>query len=304
MNGLLLSALGTVYAANDLMAGMIILYAEVFGLIVFILCAIIFLLESALYLYNGIRKKRATHFTREQELMLDMVFLLFPTLSILYILVPTLGFIFNNDFSSIDTYLDVNVIGHQWYWSYEYSSMLGAVPGFGNMDMDSNVLQIDSFMDTDATINRLLEVTNRLVLPTGYFIGLRITAADVIHSFALPQLGVKVDAIPGRIAQITVFLSSNGIYRGQCSELCGAYHGFMPIVLESLPMAQWYDWYCFNLRVSPSTMLLENMYASIYSSTRVQGSDIFHGRFTSHIDSFMHRFSMDDFHVLRALDRD
>lgn len=263
MNISLMSFLGTVYAANDLMAGMLVLYAEVFGLILFILCAIVLLLETALYMYNGTRKKRATHFTKEQEMLLDMLFLAFPTFAILYILVPTLGFIFNSDFSHIDTYFDVNVVGHQWYWTYEYSSHLCVTPGFYNLNVENATIQIDSFMDTDATINRLLEVTNRLLVPTGHFVGFHITASDVIHSFAIPQLGIKLDAIPGRVAQLTVFVPTDGIFRGQCSELCGAYHGFMPIVLESIPMEQWYDWYCYNVNVNPSALLLSSICSDV-----------------------------------------
>jgi len=263
MENLLLSLLGTVYPANDMMAGMLVLYAEVFGLISFILFAIANILYVCIVIYSGGVKKRITAFPREQEMLLDVFFLIFPTLAILYILVPTLGFIFNSDFANIDTFVNVNVVGHQWYWTYEYYNNLSILPGFSNIYMEISLLQIDSFMDTDATINRLLEVTNRLVIPAGHFVGLHITATDVIHSFALPQLGVKVDAIPGRIAQATVFLPTSGVYRGQCSELCGAYHGFMPIVLEAIKLEYWYDWYCVNLGVTPAMLLLHDVNFSL-----------------------------------------
>jgi len=277
------SLLGTVYPANDMMAGMLVLYAEVFGLISFVLFAIANILYVCIVMYSGNLKKRVTTFTKEQEMLLDVVFLIFPTLAILYILVPTLGFIFNSDFANIDTFVNINVIGHQWYWTYEYYNNLCVLPGFSNINIETMFLQIDSFMDTEATINRLLEVTNRLVIPVGHFVGLHITAADVIHSFALPQLGVKVDAIPGRIAQATLFVPTSGIFRGQCSELCGAYHGFMPIVLEVIKLEYWYDWYCANLGISPSALLLSDLsYCPQQSDSVFTLFEVFDHTFVSH----------------------
>jgi len=283
MENFLVSLLGTVYPANDMMAGMLVLYAEVFGLISFVLFAIANILYVCIVMYSGNLKKRVTLFTKEQEMLLDVVFLVFPTLAILYILVPTLGFIFNSDFANIDTFVNINVIGHQWYWTYEYYNNLCVLPGFANINIETMLLQIDSFMDTEATINRLLEVTNRLVIPVGHFVGLHITAADVIHSFALPQLGIKVDAIPGRIAQATLFVPTSGVFRGQCSELCGAYHGFMPIVLEVIKLEYWYDWYCANLGISPSAILLSDLsYCPQQSASVVTLFEAFDHTFVSH----------------------
>ncbi len=88
-------------------------------------------------------------------------------------------------------------------------------------------------------MQRLLEVTYRVAVPISQFIWLNITSADVIHSFTVPQLGIKIDAIHGHLARTTLCVQFVGVYRGECSELCGAYHGFMPIVVEALTMPDW-----------------------------------------------------------------
>lgn len=254
MENFLLRFLGLVNPANDIMAGVCVLYAELFGVLLFIIFALMAILYVCIVIYNGLSHKRVFIFSRETEMLLDFIFLLFPTFVILYILIPTLGFIFNSDFSNTATLLNINVIGHQWYWTYEYPSNICIVPGW-NIVVEP--LQVDSFMDAEVNLNRLLEVTDRLVVPTGHFIGLHITSSDVIHSFAIPQLGIKVDAIPGRIAQIILYVPTSGIYRGQCSELCGAYHGFMPVVLEAVPLNKWYGWYWASIKVSPFKILLQ-----------------------------------------------
>jgi len=258
MFDLLISLLGMVLPFNDMMASIIVLYADNFGILLFIFFMILCILYISVIFFNGVNLKYRITFDKDKEMLLDIIFLLFPTLCIIYMLVPTLGFIYNNEFSYIDPFTYINVIGHQWYWTYEYYDTICVVPGFFDRDIDLYVAQIDSFMETEDSANRLLEVTNRLVVPCGYFIGLNITSEDVIHSFALPQLGLKVDAVPGKIAQSILFVPNVGIYRGQCSELCGVYHGFMPIVLEALPFEQWYDFICLLFKICPATLFLSN----------------------------------------------
>jgi heme/copper-type cytochrome/quinol oxidase subunit 2 len=254
----LISFLGIVLPYNDMMASIAVLYADNFGILVFIFFMIVSILYISVFLFNDINLKCKVPFTKDKEMLLDIIFLLFPTFCIIYMLIPTLGFIYNNEFSHVDPYMSINVIGHQWYWTYEYSDTIRLVPDCFYGEVDKFVVQIDSFMEPEDSANRLLEVTNRLVIPCGYFIGLNITSEDVIHSFALPQFGLKVDAVPGKIAQSILYVPYAGIYRGQCSELCGVYHGFMPIVLEALPFEQWYDFICLLVQISPATLLLSN----------------------------------------------
>lgn len=119
--------------------------------------------------------------------------------------------------------LTIKVIGHQWYWSYEWRD------GDVNLFWDSYILPVNEIKIGEF---RLLEVDNKLYLPMNSFIRFIITRADVLHSWALPRIGVKVDAIPGRLNQIVSFFEFPGIFYGQCSEICGANHRFMPICIE------------------------------------------------------------------------
>nr|YP_010180204.1 cytochrome c oxidase subunit II [Lamprotula cornuumlunae]QUX33433.1 cytochrome c oxidase subunit II [Lamprotula cornuumlunae] len=129
--------------------------------------------------------------------------------------------------------VSLKAIGHQWYWEYEYSDG-GKSVGF------------DSYMIGNANEGsggyRLLEVDNRCVLPYGVDSRVLVSSADVIHAWALPSVGVKVDAIPGRINQLGVHLISSGLMFGQCSEICGVNHSFMPIGVESVSPMVFYSW--------------------------------------------------------------
>nr|AVI15547.1 cytochrome c oxidase subunit II [Anodonta cygnea] len=129
--------------------------------------------------------------------------------------------------------VSMKVIGHQWYWEYEYG--------------DSNdIVSFDSYMVSGSDVKnggyRLLEVDNRCVLPYGVDSRILVSSADVIHAWALPSLGVKADAIPGRINQLGVHLTSSGVMFGQCSEICGVNHSFMPISVESVSPEVFYHW--------------------------------------------------------------
>lgn len=125
---------------------------------------------------------------------------------------------------------------HQWYWSTEYSDYVN----------DSDNIEFDSYMvptsDLELGTLRLLEVDNRLIVPVDTHVRAIVTSTDVIHSFAVPSLGVKIDTIPGRLNQTSFLIKREGVYYGQCSELCGVYHGFMPIVIECVSLEKYLAW--------------------------------------------------------------
>nr|CBL58224.1 cytochrome c oxidase subunit 2 [Micropsectra junci] len=148
-----------------------------------------------------------------------LLFIAFPSLRILYLLDEI-----NNPSISLKT------IGHQWYWSYEYS--------------DFKSIEFDSYMSSTSKMDsfRLLDVDNRIVLPINNQIRILVTATDVLHSWTIPSLGVKIDANPGRLNQTNFFINRPGLYFGQCSEICGANHSFMPIVIESVPSNFFINW--------------------------------------------------------------
>jgi cytochrome c oxidase subunit 2 len=150
-----------------------------------------------------------------------LLFIAFPSLRILYLLDEV-----NNPSISLKT------IGHQWYWSYEYSD-------FSRIEFDSYIIpQNEMSLDTF----RLLDVDNRVILPINNQIRILVSATDVLHSWAIPSLGVKIDASPGRLNQTNFFINRPGLFFGQCSEICGANHSFIPIVIESVPTNHFIKW--------------------------------------------------------------
>jgi len=150
-----------------------------------------------------------------------LVFLALPSLRLLYLL-DEVG----------DCSLTVKSIGHQWYWSYEYSDFL-------DIEFDSYIVPTNELERGDF---RLLEVDHRVVLPTQTDIRVLVTSADVIHSWTVPSLGIKADAIPGRLNQLSFYIKYPGVFYGQCSEICGANHSFMPIVVEAVPLKNFMEW--------------------------------------------------------------
>lgn len=152
---------------------------------------------------------------------LILIFIAFPSLRLLYLLDEV-----NNPRITLKT------IGHQWYWRYEYSDFL-------QVEFDSYIVP---FNEIDNSGFRLLDVDNRTVLPINTQVRVLVRAADVIHSWTVPALGVKVDAIPGRLNQIRFIIRRPGLFYGQCSEICGANHRFMPIVLERVSVDYFLNW--------------------------------------------------------------
>nr|UCU57945.1 cytochrome c oxidase subunit 2 [Dicronocephalus adamsi] len=155
--------------------------------------------------------------------MIEIIWTILPAVTLIFIALPSLRLLYlldeiNNPLVSIKS------IGHQWYWSYEYSDFMGFE--FDSYMIPSNELNPNSF--------RLLDVDNRTVLPFNSQIRMMITAADVIHSWTIPTLSVKIDATPGRLNQISFLMNRAGLFFGQCSEICGANHSFMPIAVESI----------------------------------------------------------------------
>nr|YP_009131204.1 cytochrome c oxidase subunit II [Cyanoplax caverna]AIA77053.1 cytochrome c oxidase subunit II [Cyanoplax caverna] len=150
-----------------------------------------------------------------------LIFLLLPSIQLLYLLDEV-----------DDPALTVKAIGHQWYWTYEYSD-------FKNFSFDSYMVSTEDLTKGEY---RLLEVDNRLVLPINMLVRMVITSADVIHSWTIPAMGVKVDAVPGRLNQTSFMGNFPGVFYGQCSEICGANHSFMPIVLEMTDTKSFLSW--------------------------------------------------------------
>nr|AFG29103.1 cytochrome c oxidase subunit II [Hoplodictya acuticornis]AFG29104.1 cytochrome c oxidase subunit II [Hoplodictya acuticornis] len=163
--------------------------------------------------------------------LVEVIWTILPAIVLLFIALPSLRLLYLLDEVNMPS-ITLKTIGHQWYWSYEYSDFL-------NIEFDSYMiptieLPIDGF--------RLLDVDNRVILPLNSQVRILVTAADVIHSWTVPALGVKVDGTPGRLNQTNFLINRPGLFFGQCSEICGANHSFMPIVIESVPINAFIKW--------------------------------------------------------------
>jgi cytochrome c oxidase subunit 2 len=172
--------------------------------------------------------RRLTH-----ESTFEVVWTVVPGLVLILLAVPSLKLLYSLDFLifEYEPIITVKVIGHQWFWSYEYLV-------FSDVDfLQFDVINFDSYLVAEDELNpnglRLLEVDNPLMVPGNAYIRFLITSVDVLHSWAIPSLGVKVDAVPGRLNQMLTFIKRPGDFYGQCSEICGVNHGFMPIRLVS-----------------------------------------------------------------------
>nr|URX53282.1 cytochrome c oxidase subunit II [Glyptotermes sp. 11 AB-2022a] len=167
--------------------------------------------------------------------MIEVAWTLAPAIILIFIAVPSLRLLYLMDEIHNPT-LTLKAIGHQWYWSYEYS--------------DFTKVEFDSYMKPQDTqekeMFRLLDTDNHTTLPMNSFTRIIVTAADVLHSWTVPSLGVKTDATPGRLNQCNFLINRPGMFYGQCSEICGANHSFMPIVIESVSTNTFINW-IYNL---------------------------------------------------------
>lgn len=154
--------------------------------------------------------------------LVETVWTILPIVVLVFLVYPSIYLLYLIDESSVEFLCTLKVIGHQWYWSYKIDGIIN--------------LEIDSYIDADGAV-RLIDVDNRVVVPVQEHIRALITSRDVLHSWALPSLGVKMDAIPGRLNQFVFIVIMNSIIHGQCREICGVNHSFIPIVLESVNLS-------------------------------------------------------------------
>ena len=176
-------------------------------------------------------KRNPTPSKRSHNTVLEVLWTAAPILILVIIAVPSLKLLFFMD-RTHEADMTLKVVGHQWYWSYEY-------PDHGEFAFDSLMLQDDELQPGQP---RLLAVDNEVVLPVDTSVRVLLTSADVIHSWAVPALGVKTDTVPGRTNETWIRVNKEGTYYGQCSELCGVNHGFMPIAIRAVSKAEFDAW--------------------------------------------------------------
>ena len=163
--------------------------------------------------------------------IIEIIWTVLPAVILIILALPSLRLLYLID-ETTEPRITLKTIGHQWYWSYEYSD-------FKDIEFDSYIIPTNSLEDSNF---RLLEVDNRVILPYLTQIRLLVTAADVIHSWTIPRLGIKADAVPGRLNQLNILFNRPGVFYGQCSEICGANHRFIPISVEAINPQDFLIW--------------------------------------------------------------
>jgi cytochrome c oxidase subunit II len=168
---------------------------------------------------------------------LEVVWTLVPVGVLVLIAVRSFALLYSME-EKFDSDVTVKVVGHQWYWEYQYA--------VGTKLLREVLFRFDSYMKADDDLEvgqlRLLATDTAVLLPRTTRVRILTTSADVIHSWALPAAGVKMDAIPGRLNQVNLFFNRPGVFHGQCSELCGVNHGFMPVTVKALDAERFRGW--------------------------------------------------------------
>ena len=207
------------------------------------MCAIISIFVLLLLGYTMFRFRRGANPTPSRtshHTMLEVVWTLLPVLVLVAIAIPSIRLL-AAQYSPPPADLTIKVVGHQWYWSYQYPDN-GGVELVSNMLKERKDVKPGERYRTDHDGPIMLAADERMVIPVNKVVKFLITSEDVIHSFAMPAFWIKMDANPGRVNETWVKVTRPGVYFGQCSELCGARHGYMPIVIEVLPQPQFDAW--------------------------------------------------------------
>ena len=222
--------------ASPIMEKIIDLHHDIQFFLIIIVITVLWLLLRAIYLFRT-ENTTTSRFLFSHHTQLELIWTIIPTFILVFIAIPSFALLYAID-ELHNPQITLKVIGNQWYWSYEFSDYIVEGP--------EDTIKIDSYMILEEDLAkgqlRLLEVDERILLPERVSIRILITSRDVIHSWAVPSLGIKMDACPGRLNQVSLFIRRTGVYFGQCSELCGINHAFMPIVIEGVTLTDYKNW--------------------------------------------------------------
>ena len=169
--------------------------------------------------------------------IIECIWTIIPAAILIQIAMPSLLLLYILD-ESIDSSISIKVIGHQWYWRYEYTDFWSLIDNY-QLEFDTYIIPTNELEDS---MFRLLDVDNRTVIPYNIHTRVIISSADVLHAWTVPSLGVKADAVPGRLNQVKFIAQRPGLFFGQCSEICGANHRFIPIMIEAINPRVFLNW--------------------------------------------------------------
>lgn len=192
---------------------------------------LIFIIIIILYIIFSIIFNKFINRFLLQGHLIELIWTISPIFILIFIALPSLKILYITD-EIFNNNITIKSIGHQWYWRYEYTDFL--IKEFDSFIISSNSLNTNEF--------RLLDVDNRCILPFNYPIRIITSSIDVIHAWTIPSLGIKIDSSPGRLNQSIIIIYRPGLYFGQCSEICGINHRFIPIVIESTNIFYFKNW--------------------------------------------------------------
>ena len=215
--------------ATDLMGSVVGLHNIILIVMTLVTLFVLFLLFYVSFRFSA--KRNPIPSTTTHNTVVEVLWTAIPIVILVVLAIPSFKLLYQQE-KSENYDMTVKVIGHQWYWEYEY-------PDHGDFYFESYMIQDEDLQEGDL---RLLTVDNPLVIPANKNIQILITAGDVLHSWAVPSMGLKTDAVPGRLNETWVNVKEPGIYRGQFSEICGSGHGFMPVVVKVLPESEFIAW--------------------------------------------------------------
>lgn len=200
--------------------------ALILGLVSYILYVIVWDFKDNKFAYKYLRHGQT----------LEIVWTIFPAIILLLIAFPSFILLYLCD-EVLTPAMTIKVVGLQWYWKYEYSDFISDKGE--TIEYESYIIPDDMLEDGQI---RLLDTDTSIIVPVDTHVRFIVTANDVLHSFTIPSLGIKIDAAPGRLNQVSALIQRTGVYYGQCSELCGVNHALMPIKIECVPINEFIEW--------------------------------------------------------------
>lgn len=222
-------------SASPQMEALVELHDNIMFYLVIILFAVAWIMISIIKNFSSTNSPISNKYLNHGTLI-ELIWTITPALILMLIAFPSFKLLYLMD-EVTDPNMTVFVEGHQWYWSYQYPDFLNS---------DNEEIEFDSYLVPESDLEegglRMLEVDNRVILPELTHVRFIVSSGDVIHSYACPALAIKCDAYPGRLNQFSVLANREGIFFGQCSEICGILHSSMPIVIESVSIDKFISW--------------------------------------------------------------
>jgi cytochrome c oxidase subunit 2 len=221
--------------ASDLLFKIRILRDQVMFYMILTLGIICWILIKVTINFNN-KKKLISHKYSNHGSLIETIWTIVPILILVLIAFPSFKLLYLTD-DILNPQITLKIVGRQWFWTYQYSDY--SINSEETISFDSYMINSNDLSKGDF---RLLEVDNKIVLPTGARVRIVVSSGDVIHCWTIPSLGVKIDAVPGRLNQSSFIINRTGLFFGACSEICGAQHGYMPISLQSVKLENYIGW--------------------------------------------------------------